>query len=281
MLFADHAITNVGCGTSDLGGSSDAANGISLQVDVSATLDLDIVASDLREAMEVLVVFEPRISGVKAYRVIDNLGFPNRFVVEALGFSGGIWLLWNDSRVKLEVVANSRHSIAVVIDNGSLFWVRTMVYANPNPVVMKSLWGYLSALRRCFKGPWVVMGDFNEIVSSEKKRGGRNCFSKIGFSDWISDNELIDMGFIGQKFTWMIKRGICEEIWERLDRALCSMEWRSLFTKGFIRHLPRNSSDHCPIMLNLHSSHVPRNPLKPFRFEVMWMKHEDFGELVQ
>ncbi|KAK1592004.1 hypothetical protein Q3G72_017460 [Acer saccharum] len=53
MLFADHAITNVGCGTSDLGGSSDAANGIGLQVDVSATLDLDIVASDLREAMEV------------------------------------------------------------------------------------------------------------------------------------------------------------------------------------------------------------------------------------
>ena len=113
------------------------------------------------------------------------------------------------------------------------------------------------------------MGDFNEIVSSDEKRGGRGCFSKIGFSDWISDNRLLDMGFIG------------EDVWERLDRGLCSMEWRSLYAEGFVRHLPRTSSDHCPIMLSLHSTHVPRNSFKPFRFEAMWMKHKDFGELVR
>ena len=153
-----------------------------------------------------------------------------------------------------------------------------MVYASPNPAVRNSMWGYLSTIRRCFKGPWVVMGDFNDIVSSDEKRGGRGCFSKTGFSDWISDNRLLDMGFIGQKFTWMTRRGLCEDIWERLDRALDSTEWRSLYAEGFVRHLPRTSSDHCPIMLSLHSTHVPRNSFKPFRFEVMWMKHKDFGE---
>ena len=68
------------------------------------------------------------------------------------------------------------------------------------------------------------MGDFYEIVSSEKKMGGRSCFSKIGFGDWIGNNKLVDLGFIGQNFTWMARRGVREEIWERLDRALCSMD---------------------------------------------------------
>ena len=154
--------------------------------------------------------------------------------MEASGFFGGIWLLWNDIRVNLKVVASSRYSITIVIAEGSQFWVLTVVYASPNPAVRNSMWGYLNTTRRCFKGPWVVMGDFNEIVSSDEKRGGRGCFSKIGFSDWISDNRLLDMGFIGQKFTWMTRRGLCEDIWERLDRALCSMEWRSLYAKGFV-----------------------------------------------
>ena len=68
---------------------------------------------------EVLVVLEPRISGVKACKVIDKMSFSNNFVVEASGFSGGIWLLWNDSRVKLKVVASSRYSITMVFVEGS------------------------------------------------------------------------------------------------------------------------------------------------------------------
>ncbi|KAK3218141.1 hypothetical protein Dsin_012111 [Dipteronia sinensis] len=124
------------------------------------------------------------------------------------------------------------------------------------------------------------MGDFKKIVNSGEKIGGRNYFSKTGFTDWISENEHLDIGFVGQKFTWMTRKGIFEKIWERLDRALCSMEWTTLFVEGFVRYLPRTSSDHCPIMLILHISHVPRNPFKPFRFEAMRMKHEDFGDLV-
>ena len=70
------------------------------------------------------------------------------------------------------------------------------------------------------------------------------------------------------------------EILERLDRALCSMGWRTLFAEGFIRHLPKTLSDHYSIMLYLHSLHIPRSLFKLFRFEAKWMKHEEFGDLV-
>ena len=75
----------------------------------------------------------------------------------------------------------------------------------------------------------MVIGDFNKIVSSLEKRGGRKSLSKTSFGEWISNNMLVDMGFIRQKFTWMTKRGVGEDIWERLDGGLCSMEWRDMF----------------------------------------------------
>ncbi|KAL5782731.1 hypothetical protein ACOSP7_007760 [Xanthoceras sorbifolium] len=78
----------------------------------------------------------------------------------------------------------------------------------------------------------------------------------------------------------MSKRGFRDEIWCRLDRALCSMKWRMLFPEGFVKHLPRTHSDHCPILLKLHSNHIPSSLLKPFRFEVMWLKHAEFDRIV-
>ena len=125
-----------------------------------------------------------------------------------------------------------------------------------------------------------MAGDFNEITNPSEKRGGRPTHSNSGFGDWIDRNELVDLGFLGPRFTWMTRRGIGEEIWERLDRALCSMDWRVKFGEGFVRHLPRVMSDHCPILIQLHSNHIPKTHGKPFRFEAMWLKHKDFADLI-
>ena len=77
-----------------------------------------------------MAIFEPRISGSKALRVIRKLGFTNSYVVDAEGFSGGIWLLWNNSKVKLHVVAHSRHTITTLVEDYNTFWILTVVYAN-------------------------------------------------------------------------------------------------------------------------------------------------------
>ncbi|KAL5842636.1 hypothetical protein ACOSQ3_013239 [Xanthoceras sorbifolium] len=124
------------------------------------------------------------------------------------------------------------------------------------------------------------MGDFNEIVSSEEKRGGRVVFSKSGFAEWIYRNKMVDIGFIGRKYTWKTNKGVGKEIWVRLDKAICSMDWRVKFSERFIRHLPRLNSDHCPILLHLDSPHIPRGILKLFRFKAMWLKHEHFPSLI-
>ena len=84
-------------------------------------------------------ILEPRISGSKAANIVDRLGFKNDYIVEASGFSGGIWLLLNDDNLKLQVVASSKHTITAVVAEGSKLWILTIVYANPNAGIRKNL----------------------------------------------------------------------------------------------------------------------------------------------
>ena len=55
---------------------------------------------------KVMALFEPRISGQKADLFISESGFMKSYRIEAKGFSGGIWILWNMD-VVLEVVENN------------------------------------------------------------------------------------------------------------------------------------------------------------------------------
>ncbi|CAL8993823.1 unnamed protein product [Prunus brigantina] len=143
--------------------------------------------------LDMLFLCEPRISGAKAISVVKTLGFPCFEVVDAVGFSGGLWLLWDDSRVHVEVVGTSDQMIsACVARNGQDPWLFTGVYASPNAV----------------------------------------------------------------------KRG------------------KMLFPEANVQHLPRTTSDHNPIKIKLSSHFVTSPHLRAFRFEAMWMQHEQFHEFI-
>lgn len=55
--------------------------------------------------LDIVVLVEIRVNELRADNVIKSIGFPNSHKVEAMGFSGGIWLLWKDT-VGLEVLWN-------------------------------------------------------------------------------------------------------------------------------------------------------------------------------
>ncbi|CAL9010471.1 unnamed protein product [Prunus brigantina] len=226
--------------------------------------------------LDMLFLCEPRISGAKAISVVKTLGFPCFEVVDAVGFSGVLWLLWDDSRVHVEVVGTSDQTIsACVARNGQDPWLFTGVYASPNAVKRGKMWDYLSFVAASHNMPWLIAGDFNELLTADEKFGGvLECKSK-GFKNWVDDNEMIDLGYSGPKFTWNNKR-----VYARLDRAICNMRWRRLFPEANVQHLPRTTSDHNPIKIKLSSHFVASPHLRPFRFEAMWMQHEHFHEFI-
>ncbi|CAL8166301.1 unnamed protein product [Prunus armeniaca] len=93
-----------------------------------------------------------------------------------------------------------------------------------------------------FNLPWLVHGDFNDIMCAKEKCGGNLDNSGQRFIEWIDRNHLVDLGFSGANFTWCNKRNSEGVIWKRLDRGLCNIEWRLLFPEAHLSHLPRVSS---------------------------------------
>ncbi|KAE8683912.1 hypothetical protein F3Y22_tig00111166pilonHSYRG00310 [Hibiscus syriacus] len=53
---------------------------------------------------DLMALLETCISGIKADRSIASFGFENSFRVEAAGFSGGIWMVWN-AHLRVEIIA--------------------------------------------------------------------------------------------------------------------------------------------------------------------------------
>ncbi|KAL9690527.1 hypothetical protein QQ045_010929 [Rhodiola kirilowii] len=126
------------------------------------------------------------------------------------------------------------------------------------------------------------MGDFNEITFSWEMVSlrTRQTWQMRHFRRCLEDCEFIDLGYFGDKFTYSNKRKEDLEVKASLDRVVANSEWRNKFPNAIVRHGFTNSSDHVPIVL--HVKGVKMTKKRNFRrFEPMWMKHKEFGEVVR
>lgn len=80
--------------------------------------------------VHILFVCELRIVGAKALDVVKLLGFSCFEVVDPIGFIGGLWLLWNDSKVRVEVIGTINQTISASIAwPGQNLWLFIAIYA--------------------------------------------------------------------------------------------------------------------------------------------------------
>ncbi|KAI9118699.1 hypothetical protein K1719_010144 [Acacia pycnantha] len=233
--------------------------------------------------VDVAVILEPRISGSLARSLIKNWGFKFSEKVEAVGFSGGIWILWNLEDLVVDVLEKDDQFIHCrwFLNGKSMLF--TAVYANPCEQRRQQIWNSLYRVAVDISEPWMLAGDFNEIKSpSEQIGGGRINETRCRkFSDWIQNCGLIDVEANGPFFTWKGPKweGL-DRVFKRLDRCLCNVGWLEEFVDAEVRIVPRVGSDHHPMLVKLCAD--PNNAgVKNFRYEVMWQMHDKFAEFMR
>jgi len=91
---------------------------------------------------------------------------------------------------------------------------------------------------------------------------------------------FLDLGFIGNRFTWSKHFVDGHSIWERLDRGVVNAIWFLKFPDTILHHLHCTSSDHMPLYINLLGLEISSRR-KLFRFEEMWLSDERCGEVVK
>ncbi|KAA3472522.1 Exo_endo_phos domain-containing protein [Gossypium australe] len=93
-------------------------------------------------------------------------------------------------------------------------------------------------IERTLTHPWLVCGNFNEIVYSFEKNGGvpRGEKRMEAFQTVFDECRLLDVGFFGLWFTWESGNLPETNIGEMLDRGAANTEWFSIFPHARIQH---------------------------------------------
>lgn len=90
---------------------------------------------------------------------------------------------------------------------------------------------------------------------------------------------LMDMGFSGPRFSWTNLWYTGELIQESRTGRWQTLPGGNFFPNAHVNHLTSVPSDHCPLLLKCNPEKENFAP-RPFRFELMWMDHPDFRNLM-
>ncbi|XP_031131792.1 uncharacterized protein LOC116033172 [Ipomoea triloba] len=224
----------------------------------------------------IFCLVETKTSGCNADSLCAKLGFDKWARVEALGFSGGIWILWSNS-VQIEVLHSHPQFVHMAItDQLGRFWNLSVVYGSPTLHLRRRLWSSLKRTKLHVNHPWLIAGDFNAIANDYECSSPSNPgnHKNADFRNWIFSEALLDLGFSGPNFTW--RRGKEEGTFKgaRLDRALCSLDWIDRMHDTKVTHLTAIGSDHSPILVEFDTK--VKQGGNDFMFQGAWTRHRDF-----
>ncbi|XP_026420209.1 uncharacterized protein LOC113316204 [Papaver somniferum] len=127
----------------------------------------------------------------------------------------------------------------VKLDSENVSTLVTCLYGALNDVDKLRQWDHLRNIRMTYNNPWIIIGDLNFIIHRDEKEGG-NPISQTELDEnnlLLSTNNLHNMNYIGNPYTWSNMRSGDEQILERLGRNLTSMDWNDLYPNAALYHL--------------------------------------------
>lgn len=175
----------------------------------------------------------------------------------------------------------SAHHIDVEVGKDGMDpWRFTGIYGFAGRDVRNRTWDLVEALglQQCNLA-WLMTGEFNEIMSNADKFGGTPRALAAITKLWSTMTRcgLMDMGFVGNRFTWSNKFTK-----ERLDRGFQSPLWRSRFPYSRAITLNPSDSDHNPILVEVRSDCRLLNTFcKRFRFEEGWSGRAEAESIIK
>ena len=218
----------------------------------------------------IMIIMKTRIGGEQAKDITDRLPFDGAIHTDTIGFVSGLWLLWNSDKVQVTPLALSEQEIHVMVKvlPSNFEFICTAVYTSPRFHERCVLWNNLKNVASLHDKPWVIAGDFNEVILEGDEYRGRIISSSrsLLFKECLDHCSMVDMGFVGPRFTWTNKRNFSALVQERIGRFFTNPSWYALHSDTRVTHLTRCVSDHCSILLETN----PSNRVfltRPFKFQ--------------
>lgn len=206
-----------------------------------------------------------------------KLGFAHCFVVDCVGRSGGLCVMWRNN-VAGEVAGFSQNHIDMVFKHNNVAqWRLSCFYGFPERARRQNSWDLIRCLASKSNLPWCIMGDFNDLLYESDKWGQHSHPRSLmeGFRLALEESGLIELELHGGKYTWEKSRGKPEWVRERLDRCFATRTWWDLFPLCKLSMFHASVSDHEPLFLDLLNISCSRKAFR-FKFENTWLKEPSF-----
>ncbi|XP_072074014.1 uncharacterized protein [Arachis hypogaea] len=190
--------------------------------------------------------------------------------------AGGLLLIWDEGVFQVDQRYKGERWLCVegVLTKTNFRCAFCLVYGAHGREAKRGVWEELSYVAGLCQIPFCFLGDFNEILQVEDRKGATSLMaSSEEFKEWVRDIQLIDLPLTDRKYTWF--RG---HSCSRIDRVMVNVEWTEVFPDIRIKGGPRGLSDHCPVIMELTRV---TGPPRPFRSLDAWFTHEGFLRMVK
>lgn len=226
-------------------------------------------------------LLETHVSEDNSVSILSVLG-PGWKLMANYQFSdlGKVWFVYKDP-IKIQFLFADAQSITVKVSPPeALPFFFTAVYASNLLEERQQLWTSLRDTSVSFdlaSSPWMVCGDFNEILDPRETSNSSIITSTRAmreFGSCLSDIGVFDLSSQGPKYTWSNHRP-SDPIGKKIDRCLVNDLWQLSYPKGFCSFEPPEFSDHTPCHIRLTSTR-PSFGTRPFMFPSYLIKLPSF-----
>ncbi|KAG2328022.1 hypothetical protein Bca52824_010750 [Brassica carinata] len=197
--------------------------------------------------------------------------------VEPIGKSGGLAVMWKEC-CRVEILQANKRIIDMKVQWQDKSFYLSCIYGEPVKCKSNEVWERITRIGVDRSGPWVMTGDFNEILDPSEKLGGTERDPDDGkeFKQMISACGMGNIKYTGYQFSWAGTRNK-ETVQCRLDRTVANQELVDMFPQADATYLKRVCSDHSPVLTTLMDQIWKRRA--GFKFDKRWLHREGFTEV--
>lgn len=109
-----------------------------------------------------------------ATSILARLGYSDTLEVPAIGLRGGLVFAWRRG-FEFNLVVMNQFIFSLIIFGAPNYqsWELTFVHGPCDWNLKASFWEKVNSIGNAFKGPWLILGDFNAVSGQYEKHGGR------------------------------------------------------------------------------------------------------------
>ncbi|XP_060190448.1 uncharacterized protein LOC132619616 [Lycium barbarum] len=229
--------------------------------------------------MGLIVVLEHRVQAVKESKIIQKLAPGWAWLTNgSRSNKSRIWILWNQTIIDFSLLSMSTQSMhgTIRILNTYTQFQLTVVYGLHTIQDRGGMWEDLRSICQSQQGPWLIMGDFNTILTATDKQNGSPVQERDvrDVKEMLFDTGLTEMQTIGTDYTWTNNT-----IYSKIDRVLVNAAWMNRWPNVYAMAMEPYFSGHSPLRVCVEANQVKHG--KPFRFFNCLAEHKEFLPLVQ